>query len=431
MVLWSWIVGCHLFLFSINSNRITDEPKYHQVSAGQGDGILSLLRKYKLDAYDCNLQQFCKLNQLRLNEPLVKGKKYYIPILLYTYDGKTIRSTLGISDWNKAIRIRDYNDELYRLKLRQSSYIDSKILWVPYHELYCGSVTTPLTKDTLNKTNPVSSTNKTDTLVTKKPPLISDLNASKLEPTNKAEIEARTFPIFGKDFAYTPLESNKLKGKVFYIVSGHGGPDPGAIGSIGSKKLCEDEYAYDVSLRLYRNLIAHGATAYMITRDPNDGIRGGDMLLDCDKDEENYDGSSMVLNQKARLTQRVQIINALYEENRKKGLTDQLFLEIHVDSRSNSQQIDLFFYHHSNSKVGKQIATQLHNVIKNKYARHRQSGEYHGTVSARDLFMIRECKPPTVYVELGNILHYQDQKRIILENNRQALANWLLEGLMQ
>jgi N-acetylmuramoyl-L-alanine amidase len=32
---------------------------------------------------------------------------------------------------------------------------------------------------------------------------------------------------------------------------------------------------------------------------------------------------------------------------------------------------------------------------------------------------------------LGNILHYQDQKRIILENNRQALANWLLEGLMQ
>lgn len=416
MLLLNWIIGfCFL---SLELNKVDNEPVYHQVVAEQGDGILAMLRRYKLEEYDCNINQFCTLNQVKLNQSLIKGKKYYIPVLIYRYDGKSIRSTLNINEWNKAVRIRDYNDELTKQKLRQSNYIDSKILWVPYHELHCEDGSKIANTASIVGTNSnTSTTSKLDSIKT-----------NKATPTSISEI--RNFPIFGKAYASTPILSNKLQGKVFYIVSGHGGPDPGAIGTRANKRLCEDEYAYDVSLRLCRNLLSHGATAYMITQDPNDGIRSGD-FLDCDNDELNYDGSKMVLNQKARLTQRVEIINALFEENRKKGVTEQLFLEIHVDSRSKSQQIDLFFYHHSSSKVGKQVANQLQNVIKSKYAKHRQSGEYHGTVSARDLFMIRECKPPTVYIELGNILHYQDQQRIILENNRQALANWLLEGLMQ
>jgi N-acetylmuramoyl-L-alanine amidase len=36
-----------------------------------------------------------------------------------------------------------------------------------------------------------------------------------------------------------------------------------------------------------------------------------------------------------------------------------------------------------------------------------------------------------VFIELGNIRNPQDQKRFILEDNRQAVANWLTEGLMK
>ena len=62
-------------------------------------------------------------------------------------------------------------------------------------------------------------------------------------------------PLFGKALASVKVTSNRLQGACFYVVSGHGGPDPGAIGRIGKIELHEDEYAYDVALRLARNLM--------------------------------------------------------------------------------------------------------------------------------------------------------------------------------
>jgi len=57
--------------------------------------------------------------------------------------------------------------------------------------------------------------------------------------------ETGVFPIFGKDYENIAFKDAKLQGAVFYIVSGHGGPDPGAIGKKSGHTLCEDEYAYD------------------------------------------------------------------------------------------------------------------------------------------------------------------------------------------
>ena len=50
-------------------------------------------------------------------------------------------------------------------------------------------------------------------------------------------------PLFGKTMASYPIVSNELSGACFYLVGGHGGPDPGAIGTYGGHKLHEDEYA--------------------------------------------------------------------------------------------------------------------------------------------------------------------------------------------
>lgn len=38
--------------------------------------------------------------------------------------------------------------------------------------------------------------------------------------------------LFGKKLADVPVTSNRLQGACFYVVSGHGGPDPGAIGKL-------------------------------------------------------------------------------------------------------------------------------------------------------------------------------------------------------
>ena len=66
-------------------------------------------------------------------------------------------------------------------------------------------------------------------------------------------------PLFGKALADVKVTSGRLQGACFYVVSGHGGPDPGAIGKIGKIELHEDEYAYDIALRLARNLMQEGA----------------------------------------------------------------------------------------------------------------------------------------------------------------------------
>ena len=54
---------------------------------------------------------------------------------------------------------------------------------------------------------------------------------------------------------------------------------------------------------------------------------------------------------------------------------------------------------------------------------------YKGYVRARNLYMIRNTYPTSVYVELANIRNAADQERLVLNSNREALAKWLYEGL--
>ena len=251
--------------------------------------------------------------------------------------------------------------------------------------------------------------------------------ADEVENTPKKHSKnTRTFKIFGKKYQDVEILDKKLKGKIFYVEGGHGGPDPGAMTKVDGRTLCEDEYAYDVSLRVARELIRHGATVFIINRD-NDGIRDGSFLL-CDNDERTYPDLKPPINQKARLTQRSDAINTLYDKYAKLGVTDQRLIVIHVDSRGKGDQTDTFLYYQEQNPESFKIAKCMKETLEKKYAKHR---EYTGTLTQRDLHMLRECKPATVYVELGNIRNAFDRKRIMEVNNRQAIASWLAEGFMK
>ena len=365
-----------------------------------GDTFTRIFEKYNLNGHPCNVKKYKELNRTNSLQ-LIKDKFYKLPIKVYSYNGKSIRSTIGISDYDQASRIQKYNEVMSQGKIKAKDYRIDKVLWVPYHEVDCGNIKL--------KEQPQTE------------PDITDL------PTS----QGRNFPIFGKDYQYVPLETNQLKGKIFYIVSGHGGPDPGAVNRKNSKKFCEDEYAYDIALRLARNLISHGATTYIIIRDPNDGIRSGE-YLPIDKDERCWKNQKIPLNQKERLNQRATAINKLYAKHKKQGVKDkdQKTVVIHIDSRSVHKRLDVFFYYFPGSKAGKTFVTTLQQTIKKEYSKHQRNRGYSGTVKARDLFMLRETKPVTAYIELGNIKNPTDEKRFLVESNRQALANWLLKGLI-
>lgn len=232
--------------------------------------------------------------------------------------------------------------------------------------------------------------------------------------------------IFGDKYAQVEIVSEELNGAVYYLVSGHGGPDPGAVAKYNGKTLCEDEYAYDITLRLARFLIARGAIVYMITRDPNDGIRDG-WYLAPDKDEKCYPNLTIPINQNARLKQRKDAVNELYLQNKGKY---QRLVVIHVDSRSKGEKIDVFFYYDERSDAGKKLARNMRDTFDTKYKTHQPGRGYHGTISDRNLYMLKYSYPVATFIELGNINHERDLKRFIIDDNRQALAKWLSEGLV-
>lgn len=233
--------------------------------------------------------------------------------------------------------------------------------------------------------------------------------------------------LFGKKLADVLVTSNRLQGACFYVVSGHGGPDPGAIGKIGKVELHEDEYAYDVALRLARNLMQEGAEVHIIIQDAKDGIRDSRYLSNSKR--ETCMGDAIPLNQVARLQQRCTKINELYRKDRRKyKYCRAIFL--HVDSRSRSAQTDVFFYHAPKSVSGKKLAVTMKETFESKYDKHQPNRGFEGTVSSRNLYVLLQAAPVSVFVELGNIQNTFDQRRFVISSNRQALAKWMTEGFI-
>ena len=245
--------------------------------------------------------------------------------------------------------------------------------------------------------------------------------------TSKSSGKTVRYKIFGKKYEDVEITSSELKGATYYLMAGHGGPDPGAVGMYKGKQVCEDEYAYDVTIRLARDLIQKGATVYMITRDKNDGIRD-ESILKIDKDEVCYPNLKIPLSQSRRLRQRTEAVNKLYSQDRK-GF--HRMIAIHVDSRSRGENIDVFFYHDKRSKTGERATKILQKTFQEKYNQHQPGRGYKGTVSTRNLYVVRNTYPVAIYIELANMNHQRDIQRLVIPDNRQAVANWLAEGLVK
>ncbi len=370
-----------------------------KITAKAGDNRIVLLKRYRLTD-QCSKDKFLALNNLKANDFLIKGKSYKMPVQVYTYNGKSIRTTIGISDYDQAKSIQKWNEAISGTKVKSKLYTSGGKLWVPHYLLKC--------YDKYGKKA-----------------LVSKEEGPKVI-TGKTVVHE----IFGDKYKNIKVTSNKLKGRVYYLVSGHGGPDPGAIGKCSGKSICEDEYAYDVTLRLGRRLIEQGATVYIIVRDKNDGIRDVS-LLKCDIDEVTYPNKKMPVNQVKRLNQRVASINELYRKHKKAGATYQRMVVIHVDSRNVGSRVDMFFYYYNKSKTGKKVARTMYSTVKSKYDQYQKGRGYKGTVKPRNLHMLRESLPTGVYIELGNIQNAQDQKRFTVVDNRVAMAKWFAEALMK
>lgn len=376
-----------------SSILLAEDVQHLEARVQPGDGAYNFLKRYNLSTTNCNLNYFREINKLPDDLVLIADKKYKLPVIVYKYNGTSIRTTIGNSDLELAKNIQAFNEKLHQKGLRKDDYRNDNILWVPYDLLNCNSGGKVVSNETKTK-------------------------------------NTKSFPIFGEAHKDVTIIDTKLTGNVYYIVAGHGGPDPGAMGKYNGKTLCEDEYAYDIALRMAKNLLEHNATVYMIVRDKDDGIRDG-TILKPDKDEVCYMNKTIPINQVARLNQRCDAINALYKKHKSEGAKKQRAIILHLDSRGDKQRVDMFFYHSPKSKQGKKLAYTLRNTVEEKYNYYQKNRGYSGTVKSRNLHLLRETHPVAVFIELGNIRNSSDQKRFIIEDNRQAVANWLVDGLIK
>ncbi len=235
-----------------------------------------------------------------------------------------------------------------------------------------------------------------------------------------------TEPLFGPSLQKVKVRSHELDGACLYLVSGHGGPDPGAIGKVGKRELHEDEYAYDIILRLARSLMQKGAKVHIIIQDAKDGIRDDRYLSNSER--ETCMGQPIPLDQVARLQQRCDAINRLARKDKEKYKRS---IFIHVDSRGKKDQVDVFFYHSPGSKFGKRLTENIHSTFERKYDKHQPNRGFRGTVSERRLYVLLNSTPVAAFLELGNIQNERDRKRLVLPSNRQALADWICEGIVR
>ncbi len=383
--------------------------KMLQITTIKATNATEILAKYDLLGSTCCEKKMLEINKIASLDASIAAKKtVLLPIYVYPFNGRNIRSSVTVG-MTVARKIESYNTKMQKIGIRKTSYKQDKILWVAHSDLFCASEKLKPIRNVIPKTEADSSKQN-----------------SMFEQGEKAKSH-RTYAIFGKKYARVPLVNTSLKGKVFYVESGHGGPDPGAEAKLEGRTLCEDEYAYDIALRVARNLISMGGTVHIVTRDPTDGIRDSQFLL-CDKDEQTYPDLKVPAPQKERLFQRSDAINLLAKKYQKKGITDQRLIVLHVDSRSKNQQTDVFLYYKEGDDESKRITKSIFDNLEKRYQKYR---DYHGTMTARDLHMLRECETHSVYVELGNIRNATDQKRLMLAKNRQIIADWLTEGFVK
>ena len=359
---------------------------------------------------------------------VMKNKLYILLFLAFLFSGTTLwaqqkatpKAGEGISSFllrhNRSPK-KYYDDfiELNKQKLGKNNVLKVGVTYV----------IPPVKKSTTTsaKTTPVKNTGAKNT---------TSEGAGTKQPSSKAKSTkigtTINEPLFGKQLANVKVTSNRLAGACFYVVSGHGGPDPGAIGKVGRYELHEDEYAYDIALRLARNLMQEGAEVHIIIQDAKDGIRDDSYLSNSKR--ETCMGDAIPLNQVQRLQQRCDKINALYRKDRKNHSYCRAIF-IHIDSRSKGKQTDVFFYYSNKKGDSKRLANNMKDTFESKYDKHQPNRGFSGTVSGRNLYVLSHTTPASVFVELGNIQNTLDQRRLVINSNRQALAKWLMEGFLK
>ncbi|MDY7035957.1 MAG: N-acetylmuramoyl-L-alanine amidase, partial [Thermodesulfobacteriota bacterium] len=243
--------------------------------------------------------------------------------------------------------------------------------------------------------------------------------------------------VFENKVSRLPRVSNALLGWHFVLDPGHGGLDPGAVvraldGNGNPVYVVEDEYVYDVALRVYVLLRLHGADVTMTLLSPNHLIRHSDPPRVTFVNEKNEVFNSYELNKKNRwrcwpsggrkgnLYNRVKIARHAFRDvprNRR------IFLSFHADIERTAPEAALVLYYKSRTRE---------DLRSKKFAEHLLPALGAGAhIRGRNLGVLRNNPAyVSVLIEIRNLAYIDHAWALRFEELRQRDAEKVVKGVL-
>jgi len=234
--------------------------------------------------------------------------------------------------------------------------------------------------------------------------------------------------------------SDRLKGWHIVLDPGHGGLDPGAVvpnldGNGDKVYVVEDEYVYDIALRVYVMLRLHGAEVTLTLLSPNHLIRHSDPPVQTFVNEKNEVYNSQAYNKgnirghwpkggrHGNLSRRINIARNAFKNvprNRR------IFLSFHADIDHSAPNAPLVLYYQNRR-------TRKPDVTSKRFAKFMQSFLGAGTfIRGQNLFVLRSNPAPIkVMLELRNLAYTDHAWALRFEELRQRDAEKVVRGVVE
>ncbi|MBW2284681.1 MAG: LysM peptidoglycan-binding domain-containing protein [Deltaproteobacteria bacterium] len=244
---------------------------------------------------------------------------------------------------------------------------------------------------------------------------------------------------FDREITRVGRLSDNLEGWHFVLDPGHGGLDPGAVvenldGNGKKVYVVEDEYVYDLALRVYVMLRLHGAEVTMTLISPNHLIRDSNPPVRTFVNEKNEVYNSAGFNKKDRwsnwpnggpkgnLSRRVAIARNAFEKAPKKR---RIFLSFHADIDHKAPEAPLVLYYESRNR--RRVDTVSRNfargILTALGAGAHARGQNLGVLRDNPAFI-------KVIVELRNLAYTDHAWALRFEQLRQRDAEKVVRGVL-
>lgn len=234
--------------------------------------------------------------------------------------------------------------------------------------------------------------------------------------------------------------SDSLKGWHIVLDPGHGGLDPGAVvanldGNGNKVYVVEDEYVYDIALRVYVMLRLHGAHVTLTLLSPNHLIRHSDPPVQTFVNEKNEVYNSQRYNKgnkkahwpkggrNGNLSCRMNIAKNAFKNTPRNR---RIFLSFHADIDHSAPNAPLVLYYRSR-RTGK-----VDHKSKN-FAKSMRPFLGAGTfIRGQNLYVLRNNPAPIrVMLELRNLAYTDHAWALRFEELRQRDAEKVVRGLVE